>query len=54
MVQQIVRGAARGPDHRGDRALEISDRDRSLEDTDAVVVPGVFSIGPDPVHGARW
>ena len=52
VVFQVVSGTVSGPDHGGDRALEVSDRGRSLEDADAVVVPGVFSIGEDPVHGA--
>ena len=32
-----------------DRALGISDRDRGVEDVDAAVVPGVFSLGEDPI-----
>jgi len=42
------------PDNGSDRALEVGDRDRSLEDADAVVVPGVFSLITDTVHGSRW
>ena len=34
--------------------MEVGDRDRSLEDADAVVVPRVFSLSADTVHGARW
>jgi phosphoribosylformylglycinamidine (FGAM) synthase-like amidotransferase family enzyme len=33
--------------------MEVGHRDRSVEDADGVVVPGVFSFGEDPVHGAR-
>jgi hypothetical protein len=33
--------------------MEVGHRDRSLEDADGDIVPGVFSFGPDPVHGAR-
>jgi hypothetical protein len=33
--------------------MEVGDRDRSLEDADGVVVPGVFAVGKNPVHGAR-
>jgi len=39
-----------GPDHGSDCALEVSDRDRSLEDADPVVVPGVFSLSEDSVY----
>jgi len=36
------------------RVLDGGDRDRSLEDADKVVVPGLFSFGADTVHGACW
>ena len=54
VVFKVVSGAARGPDDGSDCALEVSDRDRSLEDADPVVVPGVFSFGADTVCGGRW
>ena len=31
--RKSVHGAARGPDHGSDRALEVGDRDRSVEDS---------------------
>ena len=37
-----------------DCCVEVGDRDRSLEDADAVVVPGVFSLSEDTVCGACW
>ena len=52
MVLEAVSGAARGPDYGGGCAMEVGDRDRRVEDADAVVVPGVFSFGEDTVHGA--
>ena len=33
--------------------VEVGDRDRSVEDADGVVVPGMFSFGEDTVYGAR-
>jgi len=54
VVFEVVSGAARGPDHGSDRALEVGDRDRSLEDAHVVVVSGVFSLSEDSVHGSRW
>ena len=36
------------------RVLDGGDRDRSLEDADKVVVPGVFSLSADTVCGVRW
>jgi hypothetical protein len=33
--------------------VEIGDRDRSLDDADTDLMPGVFSLGADTVHGAR-
>ena len=51
MVQQIVCGAISGPDHGSDRTLEVGDRDRSLKDTDAVIVSGLFSFSEDSFHG---
>jgi len=35
-------------------ALESGDRDRSLEDADAVIVPGLFSFGADTVYVSCW
>ena len=35
------------------RVLEVSDRDRSLEDADKVVVPGLFSLSTDTVRGSH-
>ena len=52
LVFQVVSGAARGQDHGSDRAVDVDDRDRSLEDADAVVVPCVFSFCENTVHGA--
>ena len=47
-VREVLR-AVRRPDHGGDRAVEICDRDRSVEDADGDIVQGVFSFGPHPV-----
>jgi len=52
VVLETLPGADGRPDHGSDRVLEIGDRNRSLEDADAVVVPGVFSFGEDTVCGA--
>ena len=49
VVFEVVSGTVSGPDNGSDRALEIGDRDRSLEDADAVVVPGVLPLSEDSV-----
>jgi len=36
------------------RVLDGGDRDRSLEDADTAVVPGLFSFSEGPVHGTGW
>jgi len=49
--QQIVLGEASRLNNGSGCTLEISDRDRNLEDADAVIVPGVFSLSADKIHG---
>jgi hypothetical protein len=49
VVQQIVLGEAFKLNNGSDRALEVSDRDSSLEYADPVVMPGVFSFCENPV-----
>ena len=43
----------RRPDHGGDCAVEVGDRDRCVEDADGDIVPGVFSFSKDTVYRAR-
>ena len=56
VVLEVIPGAGRRPDHGGDCAVEVGDRDRGMEDTDGVVVPGVLPFSPHSVCGAcrRW
>lgn|GEM_PF-5162064 len=42
------------PDLRGDCAVEVSNRDRSVEDADGDIMPGMLSFGTHPVCGAVW
>ena len=51
MVHEIILGAGCRPDHRSDHALEVSDRDRCMEDADRDIEPGMFSFVEDPVCG---
>ena len=53
MVFKIIPGAVRRPDLGGDRSVEVGDRDRSVEDADGDIVPGMFSISEDTVYRAR-
>jgi len=50
VVLEALPGAGCRPDHGGNRALEVGDRDLGVEDADGDIVPGLFSFGPDPVY----
>ena len=54
VVLEIIPGAVRWPDHGGDRAVEVGDRDRCMEDPHGNIVPGMLSFGPHPVCGIVW
>jgi hypothetical protein len=54
VVFEVILGAINWPDHGGDRALEVRDRNIGMEDADGDIVPGVFSFGPHPVCRAGW
>jgi hypothetical protein len=54
VVLEVIPGAIRRPDHRGDCAVEVGDGDRCMEDADDDIVSRVFSFGKDPVYGSCW
>ena len=47
--RSYTRSGPRG--HGGDCAVEVGDRDRSMEDADGIIVPGVLSFSPDRFVG---
>ena len=49
VVLETISGAIRRPEDGGDCCVEVSDRDRCVENADGDIVPGLFSIGLYPV-----
>lgn len=53
LVYEVISGVIGREDNGGDSAVEVSDRDRNLENSDAVVVSGLLSFATDPVPVSR-
>src|SRR5208283_2724619 len=49
VVLEIIPGTVSMPNHGGDCAVEIGNRDGCMEDANGDSVPSVFSFGPHPV-----
>jgi len=50
VVLEVIPGTGCGLDYGSDCAVEVSDRNRCMEDAYGDILPGVFSFGEDPVY----